>query len=177
MNKLLATTLVSIGIAAAVPAALAQTAAPAADGGRGQFAQRQPDQRTFRLPSERVEARLAYIQTALKITAAQQSQWDAYANMLRKQAGAMDKRFQERRAQMAQRPADARRPTLIERRERQRDRMVAATQRFDELLTVEKPLYAALTPEQQRVADGVLTAGGGRRHGGGHHRGGRFGRA
>lgn len=176
MNKLLATTLVSIGIAAAVPAALAQTAAPAADGGRGQFAQRQPDQRTFRLPSERVEARLAYIQTALKITAAQQSQWDAYANMLRKHAGAMDKRFQER-AQMAQRPADARRPTLIERRERQRERMVAATQRFDELLTVEKPLYAALTPEQQRVADGVLTAGGGRRHGGGDHRGGRFGRA
>ena len=178
MNKLFATTLVSVGLAAgAASLALAQTAGqPAPDAGGGQFAQRQPDQRAFRLPSERVEARLAYIQTALKITAAQQSQWDAYANMLRKQAGVMDKRFQERRAQMAQRPADARRPTLIERRERQRDRMVAATQRFDELLTVEKPLYAALTPEQQRVADEVLTAGGGRRHGGGHHRG-RFGRA
>lgn len=177
MNKLLATTLVSIGIAAAVPAALAQTAAPAADGGRGQFAQRQSDQRTFRLPSERVEARLAYIQTALKITAAQHPQWDAYSNMLRTHAAAMDKRFQDRRAQMGQRPADARRPTLIERHQRQRERMVAAIQRLDELMTVEKPLYAALTPEQQRVADEVLTAGGGRRHGGGFQHRGRFGRA
>jgi hypothetical protein len=177
MNKLLATTLVSIGIATAVPAALAQTAAPATDGGRGQFAQRQSDQRTFRLPSERVEARLAYIQTALKITAAQQSQWDAYASVLRTQAATMDRRFQERRAQMGQRSADARRPTIVDRHERQRTRMVAATQRLDELLAVEKPLYAALSSEQQRVANEVLGAGGARRHGGGHHRGGRFGRA
>ena len=176
MNKLLATTLVSIGLAAAVPAAFAQTAGPAADGGRGQSMQRQHEQRAFGNPSERVEARLAYIRTALKITPAQQAQWDAYANVRRQQAAAMDKRFQERRAQMAQRSADAKRPTFVERRERQRDRMVAATQRLNELLTVEKPLFAALSADQQRVADEVLTAGGGRRHGGGHHRG-RFGRA
>jgi periplasmic protein CpxP/Spy len=177
MNKLLATTLVSIGIAAAVPAALAQTAAPAADGGRGQFAQRQSEQRAFRMPSERLEAQLAYIKTALKITPAQQSQWDAYVNVRRNQATAMDRFIQERRAQMAQRPADAQHPTFVERRERQRERLVVATQRLDELVTVEKPLYAALTPEQQRVANEVLAAGG-RRHGGGfHHRGGRFGRA
>lgn len=176
MNKLVATTLVSIGLAAAVPAALAQTAAPAADGGRGQV-HKQQEQRAFRMPSERIEARLAYIKTALKITAAQEPQWNAYASMLRKHAGAMDKRFQERRAQMAQRSADARRPTIVDRHERQRTRMVAATQRLDELLAVEKPLYAALSSEQQRVANEVLGAGGARRHGGGHHRGGRFGRA
>ena len=176
MNKLLATTLVSIGIAAAVPAAFAQTAAPAADGGRGQFAQRQSEQRAFRMPSERLEAQLAYISTALKITPAQQSQWDAYVNVRRNQATAMDRLIQERRARMAQRPADAQRPTLIERRERQRERLGAATQRLDELRTVETPLYASLSAEQQRVANEVLL-GGGRRHGGGFHHGGRFGRA
>lgn len=176
MNKLLATALVSIGIAAAVPAALAQTAGPAADGGRGQFAQRQFDQRAFRMPSERLEAQLAYISTALKITPAQQPQWDAYVNVRRNHATAMDRRIQERRAQMAQRSADAQRPTFIERRERQRERLVGATQRLDELFTVEKPLYAALSAEQQRVASEVLL-GGGRRHGGGHHRSGRFGSA
>ncbi len=178
MNKLFATTLISVGLAAgAASLALAQTAGqPAADGGRGQFAQRQPEQRAFRMPSERLEAQLAYISTALKITPAQQSQWDAYVNVRRNQATAMDRLIQERRARMAQRPADAQRPTLIERRERQRERLVAATQRLDELRTVETPLYASLSAEQQRVANEVLL-GGGRRHGGGHHRGGRFGRA
>jgi len=33
---------------------------------------------------ERVEARLAYLKTALKITDAQQSQWDAFASVMRK---------------------------------------------------------------------------------------------
>lgn len=176
MNKLLATALVSIGLASAMPAGLAQTAGPAADAGRGQSAQRQFEQGAFRMPSERVEARLAYIRTALKITAAQQPQWDAYANVLRTQASAMDKRFQERRAQMAQGPAGERkRPTAIERHERQRDRMVLNTQRLNELLTVEKPLFAALSPEQQGVANEVLAQRG---HGrGGFQQRGRSGRA
>jgi periplasmic protein CpxP/Spy len=176
MNRLLATTIVSISLAGAIPAAVAQTAAPAPESGRGQLAQRQHDQRAFRMPSERLEAHLAYIKTALQITPAQQPQWDAYVNVRRNQATAMDRRIQERRAQMAQHPADAQRPTFIERRERQRERMIAATQRLDELMTVEKPLYAVLSPEQQRVASEVLLTGG-PRHGGGHHRGGRFGRA
>jgi protein CpxP len=168
MNKLLATTLVSIGLAAAVPATLAQTAGPAADAGKSQAAQRQFERRPAMTPSERVEARLAYMRTALKITAAQQAQWDAYANVQRKHAAAMEKRFQERRAQMGQRPADGKRPTAVEQHQRQRDRMVTATQRLDELLAVEKPLYATLSPDQQRVADEVLGGRGGAR--GGHRR-------
>src|SRR5262245_18448613 len=100
MKKLLATTLVSIGLASAVPAAQAQSTDAAAAPAPG--AQRHFEQRAFRAPSERVEAQLAYIRTALKISAAQQPQWDAYADVRRKQASAMDKRFQERRAQMAQ---------------------------------------------------------------------------
>jgi hypothetical protein len=174
MNKHLASLFVSIGLASGVPAAFAQSADPAADAAgapAGQVA-RQFDQRAFRMPSERVEARLAYIRTALKITAAQQPQFDAYADVRRKQAAAMDKRFQERRAQMEKVRAQAdkaptarTRPTAVERHERQRDRMVHTTQRLNELLAVEKPLYAALSPDQQRVADEVL-ASRGRAHGG-----------
>ena len=178
MNKLFAATLVSIGVAAAVPA-FAQTTGTAPEASRGQqSAQRQFERRPAMKPSERVEAQLAYIRTALKITPAQQSAFDAYASVKRKHAADMDKRFEARRASMAQRGADAKRPTFIERRERQRERLVTATQRFDELLAVEKPLFAALSPEQQRVAGEVLS-GGGHRHGGGHHHrgGGRFGRA
>jgi len=179
VNKLLATSIVSIGLASAVPAVLAETAADPAGAPAGQIAQRHSEQRAFRAPSERAEAQLAYIRTALKITSAQQPQWDAYANVRRNQAAAMDKRFQERRAQMAQRQQQAgefKRPTAIDRHERQRERMVQTSQRLTELLAVEKPLYAALSPEQQRVADEVLVQRGGRGgHGHGHSRGG-FGR-
>jgi hypothetical protein len=181
MNKLLATTLVSVGLAAAVPAAFSQSAEPAAQPAAAPAAQtpQRFERRAFRAPSERIEARLAYLRTALKITSGQEAQWEAYANFHRKQAQAMDERLQERRARMekarAQTERTRQRPGAIERHERQRERMVRATQRLDELLAVEKPLYAALSPEQQRVADEVL-APRGKGRGGFHHRG-RFGRA
>src|SRR5262245_7397407 len=171
MRKLIATTLVTASLAAGVPAALAQAETAAGDPAGAPAAQRQLERKPAMTMGERVEARLAYIRTALKITGAQQSQWDAYANVRRQQAVAMEKTFQERRAQIEQRRAEGKRPTAVERHEFARTRMAAATQRLDELLAVEKPLYAALTPEQQRVADEVLSE-----HGG-HHRGGRFGRA
>jgi len=174
MNKLIAASLVSIGIAAAAPAAIAQTADPAAAPAPG-FGQRHHEQRAFRLPSERMEAQLAYIRTALKITDAQLPQWDAYAGVRRKQAAAMDKRVEARRAQMAKGPsAERQRPNVVERHERQRERMIAGSQRLEELIAVEKPLFAALSPEQQRVANEVLSPRG-RAHGGpgrGHPRGG-----
>ena len=53
----------------------------------------------FTKPSERIEARLAYIRTALKITDAQQAQWNAFAETLRNQARSADQRMQEFRAQ------------------------------------------------------------------------------
>lgn len=177
MNKLLATALVSIGLAVAVPVAFSQSAGSVAEDGRGQAAQRQPGQRASRMPSQRVEAQLERIRTTLKITPAQQRQWDAYAKVRRNQAAQMDKRVQERRALKAQRSADAGRASLEERRERKRERLVAATQRLDELTVVEKPLYAVLTPDQQRVADEVLTGRGARGQGGGKHHRGRSGPA
>jgi len=174
MKKLFATSVVAAGLAAAVAGAFAQTpdatSAPARP-----FAQRHHEQRAFRMPSERVEARLAYVHTALKITPAQQPQWDAYAGVLRKQAATMEQRFKERRAQAEKSPGERKRPTAVERHERQRERMAAAAQRLDELLAVEKPLYAALSPEQQHVADEVLSFRGRGTPGRFPHRGG-FGR-
>lgn len=179
MKKLFATSLVALGVAAAFPAAFAQTADPAgAPAGRAMM-QRQQD-RAFK-PSDRVEARLAYIHTALKITPAQQPQWDAFANVHRKHAAAMEKRMQERRAQFDREKGatERTRPTAVDRHERQRARLTFAVQRLDELLAVEKPLYAVLSPEQQRVADEVLAprGRGGRGGHGGHGGHGRFHRA
>ena len=168
MRKSIISTLVTLSLAAAaVPLAVAQSAAPSA-------APQRHAQSAFRLPSERVEARLAYVKTALKITDAQAPQWNAYANVVRKHAQQADQRMQERRARMAQ-GAERKRPTAIERLERRQQFLATAAARSSERLVVQKPLYAALSPEQQRVADEVFAPRGQR---GGHHRGGgRHGRA
>ncbi|MGP1609593.1 MAG: hypothetical protein ACTS5G_02720, partial [Burkholderiales bacterium] len=83
MNKLMMSALIAAGFATAVPLAMAQTANPASGVAQGQHAKRfHHGNHAFSLPGERVEARLAYIKTALKITAAQQAQWDAYAGVM-----------------------------------------------------------------------------------------------
>lgn len=155
MNRLLSTALVSVFVVAATASmAIAQTAAdasaPSATGPAHRFMDR-----PFSRPTERVEARLAYVKTALKITDAQQSQWEAYADVVRKSAQDMEQRFQSMRSG---KQGDARhhRPTAIERLERDQSFLAEAGTRVGQLLTVEKPLYAALSPEQQKVADVVL---------------------
>jgi periplasmic protein CpxP/Spy len=130
-----------------------------------------------RMPGERIEARLAYIRTALKITDAQQAQWDSFANVLRKHARDMDQRIQQRVAQHhqpgAQRPE---RPqfSAIERLERQQQRLAQRSARLNEVIAAAKPLYASFSPEQKQIADQMLAQGEHRRGphgGGGPHRG------
>lgn len=170
MKRSIISTLVALSFAAAaVPLAVAQSATPSA------APQRPAHSQSAFKPSERAEARLAYVKTALKITDAQAPQWNAYANVVRKQAQQADQRMQERRARMAAQGAERKRPTAIERLERRQQFLTTAAARSSERLAVQKPLYAALSPEQQRVADEVFAPRGQR---GGHHRGGgRHGRA
>jgi len=177
-NTLLSTLVSAALVTVAAAPALAQSPGP---GGQGpvlstvegpqarHFAQRQHQgQRASRLPSERAEARLAYLKTALKITDAQQPQWDAFADMLRKQAREADQRVQALRTEAAGREKGAQ-PTAIERMERGQARLAAASARLNETLSAAKPLYAALSAEQQKIADELLTP---RRHGMSRHRGG-----
>lgn len=166
MKKLLLGTLFTAGLAAAAaPLVLAQTtASPAADGPRAErLAHRHGHaQRTTRLPSERVEARLAYLKTALKITDAQAAQWDAFSDTVRQQARSADERVKARRAQREQGVKRAR-PNAVERMERRQARLAAAAERLSETLVAAKPLYAALSPEQQQIADELFARRG---HGG-----------
>ncbi len=172
MNKLIASTLVSIGFtAASLSLATAQTATPPAPGTAQTHmdadARHHHEKRAFSLPSERVEARLAYVKTALKITDAQQAQWNAFADVARMQAAGQDKQMKARHAHMMER-SPREKPTVIDRMERQQQRHAAAIARLNEQLSVQKPLYAALSPEQKAVADEVLAPRG---HRGGfpHH--------
>src|SRR5687767_9804228 len=98
MNKLLMNTLLAIGVtAASASCTIAQTAGPlAAAGAQPHHAARHhQEKRAFSSPSERVEARLAYIRTAMKITDAQQPQWNAFADSMRKRAAERTKRMEQ----------------------------------------------------------------------------------
>jgi periplasmic protein CpxP/Spy len=155
MNKLLSTTLVSVCLAATTASiAVAQTTPNLNSPSASRPAKMHAD-RPFTRPTERVEARLAYVKTALKITEAQQSQWEAYANLVRKNAQDMEQRFQSMRSGEPGHPRHQR-PNAIERLERAQAFHAEAVTRLNQLLAVQKPLYAALSPEQQKVADVVL---------------------
>jgi uncharacterized membrane protein YgaE (UPF0421/DUF939 family) len=169
VEKLVSAAFVSTTLALAAPWAVAQTAGDGMQA-RHHAERHTQGERAFRLPSERVEARLAYIRTALKITDAQQSQWDTFATALRKQAREMDERIKARRAQAADQKRSASGVTAIERLERRQARLAAASARTTEILAAAKPLYAALTPEQQKIADEVIAPERRRMHRG-HHRG------
>lgn len=171
MRKSIISTLVSLSlVAVAMPLAVAQSATPPA------VRERPAHSQSAFKPGERAEARLAYMKSALKITDAQAPQWNAFANVVRKHAQQTDQRMQERRARMEQaKGGERQRPTAIERLERRQQFLTVALARSNEMLVVQKPLYAVLSPEQKQVADEVFAPRG--RHGA-HHRGsGRFGKA
>ena len=123
------------------------------------------EKRAFRSATERVETRLAYIEKGLQITSAQQTQWDSFANVLRKHARDIDERIQQRRAQAGQGAAPAS-VTAIERLERMQRMTAERYNRLGEVIAAAKPLYDVLSPEQKQAADQMLS----RRGHGGHHR-------
>lgn len=158
----------SIG-AVVLSAALAATAA-------GAFAQDRHGQRPFTKPTERIEARLAYVKTALKITDAQQAQWNAYADAQRKLAAEREQKFAEWRQKMAEHrkeraegkaPQERPRASAVERLDRAGKMHAEAIKRLNAQLAVVKPLYDSLSAEQKKVADVVLVP----EHRRGFHRG------
>src|SRR5262247_3443184 len=150
MSKLVTTTLVSLALAAAAPLAAAQATAP--DAQKSQ-AQRTDGKREFRMPSERVEARLAEAKTKLKITAEQEAQWNAFADVTRRHAKAADENVKAMRD--GKRPQE--RLTAVERLERRQQMAATHAQRLSEVIAAAKPLYAALSTEQKAIADEMLT--------------------
>jgi hypothetical protein len=125
-------------------------------------------------PADRAEARLSYIRTALKITPAQEPQWNAYAGFVRKSSADMQQRFEQRRQARQQQGAQPgvaqagaqggpragqrfERPNAVQSIERQQAMHAEASRRLGELLAVQKPLYDVLSPEQRKVADEVLS--------------------
>jgi hypothetical protein len=140
------------------------TAAVALPGGTlAQTATPQPQAQTQERPS-RIEGRIAFLRTELKITDAQAPLWDKVAAALRENDQTRRDAFTAMRGSRDQRPTALER---LERREKFAAQQAASTAK---LRTALEPLYASMTDEQKKDADQLL--GGGRGHHGrmGHRR-------
>ena len=105
------------------------------------------------LPSERIEARLAYAKIALKVTDAQLKQWNAVADFLRKKAKERDAKIQ---SMMQSRHPDAPRPDAMEMLQHRQQMMTEAAASEAEFIAVAKPFYASLNDEQKKIAGEFL---------------------
>ncbi len=94
----------------------------------------------------KVEQRITDLHTALKITAAQQPQWDAFAGAMRDNAKTMDQSFQHRVTGMAAMNA-------ADNMQSYADISSAHAQAMQKMVPTFRALYSALSPEQKQAAD------------------------
>ena len=128
----------------------------------------QTDPRAIRNPEDRLERRLAYLHSQLRITPMQESAWAAFTAVLREeardrdgiQASAINDRnpFRGRSDSRDDRAGDARQgpPSVVERLEARRRIIAERSTDLDRILTALRPLYASFTADQRRTADRLM---------------------
>jgi len=98
----------------------------------------------------RFEGHLAYMRARLGITDEQAPLWDALAENLRNN---MNERIE---ARSEPRDPDAGPPSVLERLEREQERLAARIDHLDATASALTPLYDALDDEQKEIADRVF---------------------
>jgi hypothetical protein len=102
------------------------------------------------MPFEHVEGRIAFLKTELKITDAQAPQWNAFADTLRSNA-------QAHRAAFQRMTSDSMPSTWPERLAFQQKMLSTRLDSLKDMEAAVKPLYAALSDEQRKVADQLMS--------------------
>jgi protein CpxP len=152
-------TLSALALAAMLAGGTAVALGPIAADAQSQQQQQQPAHRAAFDPGRHVEGRIAYLKAELKITDAQSPLFDKVANVMRENAKAMGDAAQSLRG-------DRNQPrTAIARLE---VRAKFAQLRADgetKMLAAFRPLYQAMSPDQQKAADEMFEHHG---HGHGH---------
>lgn len=122
-----------------ISSAFAQTAAPAAAASPAAAA-------THR--EQHVDQRITYLHSALKITPAQETQWNAFADVMRSNNQTMTQLFEQRK-ENAQRNAldDMKQYAQISQ---------AHADGMQKLVAAFEPLYNSLSPEQKTLADNAF---------------------
>jgi periplasmic protein CpxP/Spy len=154
-TPLLAAALLTSVTALALSPVSAQTTPPAPNSGT---AQTQARHHARMLPGQLVDGRIAFLRAELKITPAQETQWQQVATAMRENANTLDQTISTAREQRGTMDA-VQRLTLREQFAKVRADNDAR------LLTAFKPLYTSLSAEQQQIANNLVAP-----HHGWHHR-------
>ncbi len=110
-----------------------------------------------------VEARIAYIKTALRITPAQTAQFNVVADLMRKEAKERDAKMAE---WQSRKPDDHTRPDPIVMLEHRQTMLRDGAAKLGETIAAWKPLYASLDDSQKQLLPAILGHQG--HHGWGH---------
>ena len=110
-----------------------------------------------------VDGRIAFLKTELEITPGQEAQWQQYASVMRQNAQSLDQ------AMTTARQHRGTAMNAVERLEVRGEFAKVRAENQARLLTALKPLYASLSPDQQQVANALMTRHMGEHHGEGHH--------
>ena len=100
-------------------------------------------------PFQHIEGQIAFFKTELKITDAQEPQWNAFADALRANAAHLQ--------QAVAKATEAKGVVAVpEQMERRIALLTALLDTMQSMQSAAKPLYAALTDEQRKVADELM---------------------
>ena len=149
--------LVMLATAVSMGGAFAQTATPAAapDSAASASAANAGYERN-------VEDRIAYLHSQLKITPAQETQWKAFADVMRNNGATMSQLFEQRKA--------ATNVSALDDMKQYATIAQAHADGMKKLVDAFDPLYGSLSPEQKTLADATFHQGGrDGRHRQGHH--------
>lgn len=106
--------------------------------------------------SERVEEHIKRLHTELKITPAQQQQWDAVAQAMRDDAKSMEEAIEQRR--------QAKSMTAVDDLKAYQAIAETHAQGVQKLVAAFEPLYESMSPEQKKNADTVFSHAGHHAH-------------
>jgi Spy/CpxP family protein refolding chaperone len=101
------------------------------------------------MPGQLVDGRIAFLKTELKITPAQEPQWQQVAAAMRQNANALDQQIATARQQHADMDA-------IQRLTMRSEFAKLRAENDARLLTALRPLYASLSPQQQQMANALI---------------------
>ncbi|HEX7912268.1 MAG TPA: Spy/CpxP family protein refolding chaperone [Paraburkholderia sp.] len=146
--------LVMLATAVAMSGAFAQTSTPASApvSAASAPAAKQGHERN-------VEDRITYLHSQLKITSAQETQWNAFANVMRSNGETMGQLFQQRRA--------ATNVSALDDMKQYATIAQAHADGMKKLVDAFDPLYNSFSPEQKKLADATFHQPGAEGHG--HH--------
>lgn len=150
-------TLTALALAAVLAGGTAVALGPVVADAQSQPQQQQQPRHAAFAPGRHVEGRIAYLKAELKITDAQQPLFDAVANVMRENARVMRDAFQGMRGDQ-----DQSRNALARLEARAKFTQLRADGEA-KMLAAFRPLYQAMSPDQQKAADEMLG-----HHGHGH---------